>query len=119
MANHGPAQSPRFAGMSSGVLFRLGGDKASGLVQELNGIGRARAGGPDRFTVRAQDGSPICDILRVLQASRDIEFCAQEGGSKFCDEFLKRVGIITEAFTEFAREAVCSAAPVAVMPISA
>jgi hypothetical protein len=84
-------------------------------VQELNGFGRASAGGPYRFTVRAKDGSPICDIFRVLQPSRDLEFCAQERGSEFGDEFLERVGIVTEAFAEFAREAVCSAAPVAVL----
>ena len=84
-------------------------------MQELNGLGRARAGGPYRFIVRAKDGSPICDIFRVLQPSRDLEFCAQEGGSEFGDEFFKRVGIITEAFAEFAREAVCSAAPMTVL----
>ena len=88
-------------------------------MQELNGLGRTCSGGPYRFTVRAKDGSPICDIFRVLQPSRDLEFCAQEGGSEFGDEFLEGVGIITEAFTEFAREAVCSAAPVGIMPISA
>jgi hypothetical protein len=92
------------------------GDEAGGLVQELNGLGRARAGGPYGFTVRAKDGSPICDIFRVLQPSRDIEFGAQEGSREFRDEFLKRVGIVTEAFAEFAREAVCSAAPVRIMP---
>jgi hypothetical protein len=32
------------------------------------------------------------------------------------DEFLERVGIVTEAFAKFAREAVCSAAPVPIMP---
>jgi hypothetical protein len=47
----------------------------------------------------------------VLQPSRDLEFCAQEGGSEFGDEFLEGVGIVAEAFAEFAREAVCSAAP--------
>jgi hypothetical protein len=88
-------------------------------VQELNGLGRACSGGPYRFIVRAKDGSPICDIFRVLQPSRDLEFGAQEGRREFRDEFLKRVGIVTEAFAEFAREAVCSAAPVGIMPISA
>ena len=78
----------------------------------MNGLGRTCSGGPYRFIVRAKDGSPICDIFRVLQPSRDLEFGAQEGGSEFGDEFLEGVGIITEAFTEFAREAVCSAAPV-------
>src|ERR1019366_223742 len=107
-----------------GTVLRCGnlfarGDEAGGLVQELNGLGRACSGGPYRFTVRAKDGSPICDIFRVLQPSRDLEFCAQERGSEFGDEFLEGVGIITEAFTEFAREAVCSAAPVGIMPISA
>src|ERR1039458_207888 len=77
--------------LCSGNLFGRG-DEAGGLVQELNGLGRACAGGPYRFTVRAKDGCPICDIFRVLQPSRDLEFCAQEGGSEFCDEFLKRVG---------------------------
>ena len=81
-------------------------------MQELNGLGRARAGGPYRFTVRAKDGSPICDIFRVLQPSRDLEFGAQEGSREFGDEFLEGVGIVAEAFAEFAREAVCSAAPV-------
>jgi hypothetical protein len=85
----------------------------------LNCVGTARACGPYRFTVRVKDGSPICDIFRVLQPSRDLEFCAQEGGSEFCDEFLERVGIVTEAFAEFAREAVCSATLVPIMPISA
>jgi hypothetical protein len=101
-----------------GNLFGRG-DEAGGLVQDLNGLGRARAGAPYRFTVRAKDGSPLCDIFPVLQPSRDLEFGAQEGGSEFGDEFLERVGIITEAFAEFAREAVCSAAPVTVMPTSA
>jgi hypothetical protein len=88
-------------------------------VQELNGLGRACSGGPYRFIVRGKDGCRIGDIFRVLQPSRDLEFCAQERGSEFGDEFLEGVGIITEAFTEFAREAVCSAAPVSIMPISA
>jgi hypothetical protein len=101
-----------------GNLFERG-DEAGGLVQELSGLGRARAVGPYRFAVRAKDGSPICDIFRVLQPSRDLEFCAQEGSREFGDEFLEGVGIVAETFAKFAREAVCSAAPVGVMPTSA
>jgi hypothetical protein len=48
----------------------------------------------------------------MLQSSRDLQLGTEEGCSEFGDEFLEGVGIITEAFTEFAREAVCSAAPV-------
>jgi hypothetical protein len=66
MANHGPAQSPRFAEMSSGVLFRLGGDKAGGLVQEVDGFGRPGTGGPNRLIVSVQHACPIRDILRML-----------------------------------------------------
>jgi len=59
------------------------------------------------------------DILRMLQASRDLEFGAQEGRREFGDEFLEGIGLITEAFAEFACEATWAADPVAVMPISA
>jgi tetratricopeptide (TPR) repeat protein len=38
---------------------------------------------------------------------------------EFGDEFIEGVGIVAKAFAEFAREAVCSAAPVTIMPISA
>ena len=51
--------------LCSGDLFGRR-DEAGGLVQELNGLGRACSGGPYRFIVRAKDGSPICDIFRVL-----------------------------------------------------
>lgn len=55
----------------------------------------------------------------MLQASRDLEFGAQEGRREFGDEFLEGIGLITEAFAEFACEATWAADPVAVMPISA
>jgi hypothetical protein len=53
------------ARLCSGNLFGRG-DEAGGLVQELNGLGRACSGGPYRFIVRTKDRSPICDIFRVL-----------------------------------------------------
>jgi hypothetical protein len=69
-------------------------------VQELSGLGCARAGGPNRFIVRAQDGCPIRDILGVLQSSRDLQLRAEEGCREFGDEFLEGAGTITEAFAE-------------------
>jgi hypothetical protein len=64
--------------LRSGNLFGRG-DEAGGLVQELNGLGRACSGGPYGFIVRAKDGCPICDIFRVLQPSRDLQLRAEVG----------------------------------------
>jgi hypothetical protein len=73
--------------ISCGVLFGLG--EAGGLVQEVDGFRRSRAGGPDRFIVRAQHGCPIRDILGMLQSSRDLQLRAEEGRREFGDEFLE------------------------------
>jgi hypothetical protein len=55
----------------------------------------------------------------MLQSSRDLQLRAEESRREFGDEFLERVGLITEAFAEFACEATWAADPVPVMPTSA
>jgi hypothetical protein len=71
--------------MSGGsVLCALG--EAGGPMQEVDGFGRRRAGGPDRFIVRAQHGCPMRDILGMLQPSRYFQFGAEEGRREFGDE---------------------------------
>ena len=42
-------------------------------MQEVDGFRRLRAGGAGRFIVRAQHGSPIRDILGMLQSSALVE----------------------------------------------
>jgi hypothetical protein len=86
--------------------------EAGGLMQEVDGFGRARAGGPDRFIVRAQHRCPIRDILGMLQSSGDLQLGAEEGRCEFGDEFLEGVGTIAEAFAELPREPRLGAAPV-------
>ena len=88
-------------------------------MQEVDGFRRSRAGGPNRFIVRAQHGCPIRDILGMLQSSRDLELRAEEGRREFGDEFLEGVGTITEAFAELPCEPRLGAAPVCIMPTSA
>jgi hypothetical protein len=88
-------------------------------MQEVHGFRRPRAGGPNRFIVRAQYDCPIRDILGMLQSSGDIELRAEEGRREFGDEFLEGVGTIAEAFAELSREPRLGAAPVGIMPISA
>jgi hypothetical protein len=73
-------------------------------MQEVDGLRRPRAGGPNCFVVRAQHGSPIRDILRMLQSSRDLQLRAEEGRREFGDEFLEGVSTIAEAFAELPRE---------------
>jgi hypothetical protein len=85
-------------------------------MQEVDGFRRPRAGGPNRFVVRAQHGCPIRDILGMLQSSRDLQLRAEERRGEFGDEFLEGVGTVTEAFAELSRESCLGAAPVTIMP---
>jgi len=77
-------------------LFGLSGDEAGGLVQEVDGLGRAD-GGPNRSTVRAKQRRRNWRYTRDAGVVPE-SVAPRTGRQRRVDEFLEGVGLIAEAF---------------------
>jgi len=71
-------------------------------------------GGEDGALVAFHDLQPMADVGCMIGAKDrgQPEFGAKEGRGQFGDEFFHGIGIIAEAFAEFAGEATLSTGPV-------
>jgi hypothetical protein len=84
-----------------------------GLCVEF-GVMRSEIPPPDEDDVPEWSIAIVAGVWTYLPDAR-----AVRKGSATDDVEQLHVGTVTEAFAEFAREAVCSAAPVRIMPMSA